>query len=106
MTPGEPLKPGLNTSLPVSSSGPNKLGSFKLNYSMSVTNTLATRSGPGKVTGPAGPQGPQAGGPTGPPRPPPGAPGGGRPGPPFSRPILTRERGYLYKFVEFLVSQS
>ena len=69
---------------------------------MSVTNTLATRSGPGQVTGPAdaligpaGPQIPQAGG-----------PGGGRHGPPFSRPILPQERGYLDKFVEFRVSQS
>jgi len=109
-TPGEPLKPGpgLNTSLPVSSSGPgpNKLGPSKLNSSMSVTNTLATRSGPGPasaLTGPTGPQGPQAGGPGGPPRPPPGGPGGGRPGPPLPRPILPRERGYLDKFVEFLV---
>ena len=74
-----------------------------------MTNTLATRSGPGPasaLTGPTGPQGPQAGGPGGPPRPPPGGPGGGRPGPPLPRPILPRERGYLDKFVEFLVSQS
>jgi len=111
-TPGEPLKPGLNTSLPVSSSGPgpNQLGPAKLNSSMSVTNTLATRSGPGQVTGPAGaltgPAGQPnlpSGGPGGQPRLPPGGPGGGRPGPPLPRPILPRERGYLDKFVEFLV---
>merc|ERR1712098_384131 len=76
----------------------------------SVTNTLATRSGPGQVTGPAGaltgPAGQPnlpSGGPGGQPRLPPGGPGGGRPGPPLPRPILPRERGYLDKFVEFLV---
>ena len=77
-----------------------------------MTNTLATRSGPGQVTGPAGaltgPAGQPnlpSGGPGGQPRLPPGGPGGGRPGPPLPRPILPRERGYLDKFVEFLVSE-
>merc|ERR1712029_767800 len=86
--------------------GPNKLGPSKLNSSMSVTNTLATRSGPGPasaLTGPGPRQPPSlgpAGGP-GPRQPPPAAVG--RPGPPLPRPILPRERGYLDKFVEFLV---
>jgi len=37
------------------------------------------------------------------PPPPLGRPGGGRAGPPLPRPILPRERGYMDKFVEYLV---
>ena len=101
-TIGDPAKPSLNTSLPVSSSGLTKPGN-KLNTSMSVTS--GARPGPGPVArpGPAGPSGPSQPGPGGPPRPPPTLSSGGRPGPPLPRPILPRERGYLDKFVEFLV---
>jgi len=96
---GEAGRPGLNTSLPVSGSGlaASKPGS-KLNSSVMVS----PRSGPGQVSsGPAGPVMP----PTSRGQPPPLAGAGGRsmPGPPLPRPILPRERGYLDKFVEFLV---
>jgi len=107
---GEAGRPGLNTSLPVSGSGlaASKPGS-KLNSSVMVS----PRSGPGQVSsGPAGPVMP----PTSRGQPPPlaggqqrqpptlaGAGGRSMPGPPLPRPILPRERGYLDKFVEFLV---
>ena len=111
---GEAGRPGLNTSLPLSSTGlaASKPGS-KLNSSVSVS----PRSGPGQVTsGPAGPvmppssrgQPPPLAGAGGQQRQPPtlaGAGGRSMPGPPLPRPILPRERGYLDKFVEFLVSQ-
>ena len=112
---GEAGRPGLNTSLPVSGSGPaaSKPGS-KLNSSVMAS----PRSGPGQVTsGPAGPVMPPTS--RGQPPPPAGAGGqqrqpptlagaGGRsmPGPPLPRPVLPRERGYLDKFVEFLVSET
>jgi len=113
---GEAGRPGLNNSLPVSSSGlggaASKPGLAKLNSSVSVNSP---RSGPGQVTsGPAGPvqppssrgQPPPLGAPGGQQRQPPtlaGAGGRSLPGPPLPRPILPRERGYLDKFVEFLV---
>ena len=106
-------RPGLNTSLPVPSAGPasgaaaaaSKGGPGKLNTSLAVTSSSRPAPGPGGRPGPGGP----AGGP--PPAQPPGRQmpplpaGGGRavPGPPLPRPILPRERGYLDKFVEFLV---
>ena len=115
---GEAGRPGLNTSLPVSSSGlgtvASKPGIAKLNSSVSVNSP---RSGPGQVpSGPAGPvqplssrgQPPPLGAPGGQQRQPPtlaGAGGRSLPGPPLPRPILPRERGYLDKFVEFLVSE-
>jgi len=109
---GEAGRPGLNTSLPVSGSGlaASKPGS-KLNSSVMVS----PRSGPGQVSsGPAGPvmpptsrgQPPPLAGAGGQQRQPPtlaGAGGRSMPGPPLPRPILPRERGYLDKFVEFLV---
>ena len=84
----------------------------KLNSSVLVS----PRSGPGQVSsGPAGPVLP----PTSRGQPPPlaggqqrqpptlaGAGGRSMPGPPLPRPILPRERGYLDKFVEFLVSEA
>ena len=113
---GEAGRPGLNTSLPASGSGPaaSKPGS-KLNSSVMVSSP---RSGPGQVTsGPAGlvmpptsrGQPPPLAGAGGQQRQPPtlaGAGGRSLPGPPLPRPILPRERGYLDKFVEFLVSET
>ena len=96
----------LNTSLPVATSSTARTD--KLNTSMAVSNTH--RSGGRTVHGPGAPQDPSGKGRI-------GAPplllaqpsGAGRlsrsaPGPPLPRPVLPRERGYLDKFVEFLVS--
>jgi len=97
----------LNTSLPVTSSSTAR--SSKLNTSMAVNNTH--RSGGRTVHGPGAPQDPSGKGRIGAPplhlaqAQPPGAGGSSRsaPGPPLPRPILPRERGYLDKFVEFLM---
>jgi len=106
----------LNTSLPVTaiSSAITASSATKLNTSMAPV----ARS----VQGPGVPQGPSAApqGPSGAPHGPSGAsgaaapifpsrpqgPGGlsrSAPGPPLPRPVLPRERGYMDKFVEFLV---
>ena len=91
----------LNKTLPVRNSpapgGPAPTpASSKLNPTLALTGNRPT-PGPG----------PAPGGPTPGPAPPVGrTPGpGGRsvPGPPLPRPVLPRERGYLDKFVEFLV---
>jgi len=95
----------LNTSLPVTSSSTARTD--KLNTSMAVNNTH--RSGGRNVHGHGAPQDPSGKGRIGaPPLPltqPPvaGGPSRSAPGPPLPRPVLPRERGYLDKFVEFLV---
>jgi len=95
----------LNTSLPVATSSTARTD--KLNTSMAVNNTH--RSGGRTVHGPGAPQDPSGKGRIGAPplllAQPSGAGGSSRsaPGPPLPRPVLPRERGYLDKFVEFLV---
>merc|ERR1719186_357647 len=95
----------LNNSLPVTSSSTARTD--KLNTSMAVNNTH--RSVGRNVHGHGAPQDPSGKGRLGaPPLPltqPPvaGGPSRSAPGPPLPRPVLPRERGYLDKFVEFLV---
>jgi len=102
----------LNTSLPATASFTARPA--KQNTSMAITNTAVPAgqivSPAGRVgQGPGAPQGPSgAGGAAAPPLPPVRPPGAGvlsrsAPGPPLPRPVLPRERGYLDKFVEFLV---
>lgn len=99
-------RPNLNQSLPVTSASKPGVGvkpagagpPSKLNTSMSSVTQRpgphpgSAQSTPGMPGQPGTRQLPSMG---------PG--GGGRPGPPLPRPILPRERGYLDKFVEFLV---
>ena len=93
----------LNQSLPVKTPGPQPQPS-SLNQSLvsvkpsSVSNKsmMTPNPGPGGPNPPSSHASPVPGT-----RPAPTM--GGRPGPPLPRPILPRERGYLDKFVEFLV---
>ena len=93
----------LNQSLPVKTPGPQPQPS-SLNQSLvsvkpsSVSNKsmMTPNPGPGGPSPPSSHASPVPGT-----RPAPTM--GGRPGPPLPRPILPRERGYLDKFVEFLV---
>jgi len=113
--PGRPQPPATDTQLRRRQTGPPDL-----NRTAPVTS-LSSKPGAGAATpartpapqpGPAPPRTqsgiPQPGPPArplpGPPGPP-GPPGMARtaPGPPLPRPMLPRERGYLDKFVEFLV---
>ena len=100
----------------MTSSGPGSAASKGAGSKLNTSVSVSSRSGPGQVTsGPAGPVLPPTSrgqpqsltGPGGQQRQPPtlaGAGGRSMPGPPLPRPILPRERGYLDKFVEFLVS--
>jgi len=86
-----PVRPNQGPGAPTMTPTP---GTMKHNSSLSVTGP---RPGPGGLTPTVGPA-------LAPPHRP-GGGGGGRsvPGPPLPRPVLPRERGYLDKFVEFLV---
>jgi len=104
---GDPSRPGagltsLNTSLPASvtsvttGAASNKPGVVsKLNATMTSGPASTQLTGQPRQPPSVGPAGGQL-------RQPPSVTGG-RPGPPLPRPILPRERGYLDKFVEFLV---
>lgn len=106
--PGPPDRPPsrLNSSLPVTSGQSQPTGQGKQEPVPAVTG-----GGPVALTGGGGPPAGRGGGPPagrggGPPVGRGGGPPGigrGAPGPPLPRPILPRERGYMDKFVEYLV---
>jgi len=92
----------LNTSLPVTAIAPARTASSNTKLNTSMAPAARTVQGPGVPQGPSGEGG--AAPPIFPPRP--QGPGGlsrSAPGPPLPRPVLPRERGYMDKFVEFLV---
>eukprot|EP00092_Neocalanus_flemingeri_P013660 GFUD01014733.1.p1 GENE.GFUD01014733.1~~GFUD01014733.1.p1 ORF type:complete len:444 (+),score=180.39 GFUD01014733.1:71-1402(+) len=104
--------PAMNTSLPASAS--YTASTAKQNTSLAISNTARpggrAHSPAGRAGhGPGAPQGPSGAGGAAAPLLPPGRPAGAgglsrsAPGPPLPRPVLPRERGYLDKFVEFLV---
>lgn len=103
-----PSPQNLNASL--NAPPPNQRPTPNLNQTIAAMPSTSSSSTGGRPTGPvqaaAGAQPGQVGlGRTGSGTLPPGiaGPGSGRAGPPLPRPVLPRDRGYLDKFVEYLV---
>jgi len=101
--PGPPNQPParLNASLPVSTIQPqptSRPGQGISGGKQEIPSGVPAISGPPPGGRGGGPPGLGRGAPIGPP-----GLGRGAPGPPLPRPVLPRERGYMDKFVEYLV---